>query len=255
MSKSTLKTHQTKAKYCLQIQGKDIKGGFTCQFCDKDFTLKSSRKDHELICVGNTPYIQKITNDSKEKDKLLIILTEKNIALEQRVKSLEKDKEILQVTYSELAKISAKRSTTTNHNTVNNLNLSVFNKTQEDIKRIVDEKYNKEYLLQGQKGVARFTHSHVLDSKLNNPPMYLITDKARCNGKYRVSDKEIVTDNGMDGLTKKVHPSIRKKAIHIVACEADPFKDEELYKGYQEVFSMDDDGTIFKREMMRVLDC
>ena len=79
---------------------------------------------------------------------------------------LEKDKENAQEKYDELAKISARKSTNTH---INNIKLYVF-KNDEDIKKIVDEKYNAEFLLEGQKGVARFTNSHVL-----NKEVYVIT--------------------------------------------------------------------------------
>ena len=53
-SKSALNTHQTKAKYCLKIQGKnDIKGQFICNLCEKDFLNNNRYKSHKNICKAN----------------------------------------------------------------------------------------------------------------------------------------------------------------------------------------------------------
>jgi hypothetical protein len=132
------------------------------------------------------------------------------------------------------------------------VNLYVFNKTEEDIKQLVEDNYNKEYLIEGQKGVARFTHSHVLKTEANQMPMYTITDKTRGNGKYKSSNSEVVIDNGMHGLTKKLHPSIKNKAINIAIIE-DAMNNQDVYEGYQEVFKMDDDNSVFREEMIRLM--
>jgi hypothetical protein len=84
-------------------------------------------------------------------------------------------------------------------------------------------------------------------------PIYSITDKSRGNGKYRSSNSEIVIDNGMQGLTKKLHPSIKNKAINI-AINEDAMNNPSVYNGYQEVFNMDDDNSVFRQEMVRLSD-
>ena len=70
----------------------------------------------------------------------------------------------------------------------NTLNLSIFNRSDQDIKQLVEDNYNKEYLIESQKGVARFTYSHVLKTEPNQMPMYTITD----NVKYKTSNTEVV---------------------------------------------------------------
>lgn len=235
---SSLLNHQKTAKYCLKIQGVENKCTYTCDMCNSVFNLKSTLEKHQNRCVYNTPGIKKIL--------------EQNLLLRQQVISLQKDKLDLQESYEHIAEILAKRSTTTN-NTVNNLNLGVFDKTQEDINRIVDENYNKDYLIDGQKGVARFTQLHVLKNEdSTKPPIYVITDRSRGNGKYKISDTEIVTDTGMLGLTKKIHPSIKRKANDIAS--EDNFANVEVFDGYQAVFNMGDDNGIFRKELIRILD-
>ena len=58
----------------------------------------------------------------------------------------------------------------------------------------------------------------------------------------------------MLGLTKKVYPSIKKKQyIYIVSCDSNSLTNNELFKNYQEVFSMDDDNSIFKKELVKIM--
>jgi len=175
--------------------------------------------------------------------KIKILEKEKKILLQEKKEWIQEKKELIEI----LAKNPRKTTTTT----INNINLSVFNKSEKDIKQLVEDNYNKEYLIEGQKGVARFTHSHVLKTEPNEMPMYAITDKTRGNGKYKSSNSEVVIDNGMQGLTKKIHPSIKNKAINIALVE-DAMNNQEIYQGYQEVFNMNDDNSVFRKEMVRL---
>ena len=237
-TKSSLNSHQTKTKYCLKLQGKgELKGLFVCEGCDRDFHRKLHLTDHEKICEYCTPKVKELLKRIKTLEK------EKNNWLEEKKDLIQEKKDLIQT----LAKNT--RKTTNIHNTVN---LSVFNKTEEDIKQLVEDNYNKEYLIEGQKGVARFTHSHVLKTEANQMPMYTITDKTRGNGKYKSSNSEVVIDNGMHGLTKKLHPSIKNKAINIAITE-DAMNNQDVYEGYQEVFKMDDDNSVFREEMIRLM--
>lgn len=236
---SSLNNHQKTAKYCLNIQGAKNHDIFECEGCKSTFTLKSTLDKHQIRCVYNTEIVRKM------KEQLLL--------LRQQVVSLQSDKLDLQERYDKLAETLAKRSTTTNNTINNNLNLGVFDKSPEDIKRIVNENYDKNFLLDCQKGVARFTHLHVLKSPdESKPPIYVITDKNRGNGKYKVSDTEVVNDIGMLGLTKKIHPSIKKKAINIANIE-NCLENEKLFEMYQEVFNMEDDNGIFRKELIKIM--
>jgi hypothetical protein len=233
-NKYSLISHQTKTKYCLKLQGKDNeKGNFICEGCDKDFHQKIVLKTHIKTCESYKP--EKLLN------RIKILEKEKKILLQEKKEWIQEKKELIEI----LAKNPRKTTT------INNINLSVFNKSEKDIKQLVEDNYNKEYLIEGQKGVARFTHSHVLKTKPDEMPMYAITDKTRGNGKYKSSKSEVVIDNGMQGLTKKIHPSIKNKAINIALIE-DAMNNREIYQGYQEVFNMNDDNSVFRKEMIRL---
>ena len=238
---SSLKQHQKTTKYCLKIHG-DTTEKLSCPDCNKQFTLKSSLTRHIEICSSS---------GSKLKDIIFNLNEELKLTKSKLEDALRREQE-LREDFNKLAAISAKKATTTN-NTTNNLNLGVFNKSDADIKRIVDENYDRTYLVQGQKGVAKFTHKHVLTNETDKPPIYVITDRSRGNGKYKISDTETVTDTGMAGLTNKVHPSIKSKAVFITSTAADPFEDEEMMAGYHEVFEIDQDNAIFRSHLSQIL--
>ena len=250
-NKSSLNVHQKKTKYCLKIQGKLTKGNYVCE-CGKDFYIKHHLISHQDTCrIVNTEYVTNLRKANNKKTNEIIILKKQLEDALRREKELRED-------YAKLAAISARKSTTvTNNSTTNNntLNLGVFDKSADDIKKIVDEKYDRDYLVQGQLGVARFTHKHVLEGEdKENPPVYLITDKNRGNGKYKISDTEVVSDPNMNGLTKRVHPSIKSKAIYITSTHPNPLSDEDMMNGYREVYEMGENNTIFRKGMIKLLD-
>ena len=253
VNNSSLRNHQKKAKYCLKLQGKKVSGEFKCNFCGSIFTSKVGLNYHYNICKSSE-IIVKLQKSEQDKKRF----QNENILLKKQLEeALRREKELMKA-YEKLAAISASKSTTvTNNSTTHNntLNLGVFDKSADDIKRIVDEKYDREYLVQGQLGVAKFTHKHVLDGDdKENPPVYLITDKNRGNGKYKISDTEVVSDPNMNGLTKRVHPSIKSKAIYITSTHPNPLSDEDMMNGYREVYEMGENNTIFRKGMIKLLD-
>jgi hypothetical protein len=83
--KGTLITHQKTAKYCLQLQGKNIIHPFECNFCIKNFTTHQNLKEHILVCKEK----EKIDIQQKEKKYEVQII---NIKVEYEDK-IEKQKQ------------------------------------------------------------------------------------------------------------------------------------------------------------------
>ena len=243
-NKYTLNSHY-KSKYCLQSQGKEkIKNKkFQCECCNNSFGRKEHLHKHLKICSANTPYAIKLRNELVECKALVTSLT-------QKVEMLEKEKDSW-IKYSETLAKQPRTTTNNNNITQNNLlNLSIF-KTPEDIKKIVDDKYDKNYLMVGQKGVAQFIHSHVLKPNEGDQPYYLVMDKSRGNVKYKLSRNEVVIDNGMKGLTEKMYPSIKSKA-HAISLIENAMENPDVFECFQEIFSMIDDNTDFRNEMVKL---
>ena len=56
----------------------------------------------------------------------------------------------------------------------------------------------------------------------------------------------------MKGLTTKVLPSIKQKAIKIVQSDPVYFTDEAITYGMNEVYSLNDDNSSFRNEMIKL---
>jgi hypothetical protein len=237
-TKYTLKTHQSTAKYCLEIQGKlEDKQTHDCSGCHKKFTSISSLREHETCCKA-----LEINKLRSEYDDLQQELARKNMTIEKMKEEITQ----LKIYNAELdgnnsslidennflrniTKTNATRAT----KTTNNLTLSVFNKTDEELRRIAEEKYTKQHLVQDAKGLAIYAVDHVL--KPNNPsdpPYFAITDISRCNAKFMPSDGVIAVDVGLANLTERVIESVKPKACGIISSVANA----EEYKLYSEAF-------------------
>ena len=65
-SNSSLKLHQTSAKYCLKLQGKDYENKFKCKFCNKEYTTKQHLINHYGCCKD-----KELDDKLKEKEEEL----------------------------------------------------------------------------------------------------------------------------------------------------------------------------------------
>jgi hypothetical protein len=95
-TKYSLISHQTKTKYCLKLQGKEKKGSFVCNGCNKDFYQKIHLDNHEKICDYCSPV-----------SKLLLKRIE---LLTNTIKELREDKNNLQERYDNLSLTAVKRN-------------------------------------------------------------------------------------------------------------------------------------------------
>jgi hypothetical protein len=196
---------------------------------------------HSITCNANNNKTRELKESVKEYESHINIL-------EYQLKDTKNQLKELQDRYDKLA---MRPTTTQNNRVTNNVNIAVFDKTDQDIKDIVDEKYTKHYMLQGQKGVARFTADEILLRKEDQDPIYMVVDKSRGNGKYMLGDK-MVNDLGMKKLTKKVYPYVKKKACIICRDSVHPLSDAQ-YTAFQDVVSMEYDNEIFRKEMAMLI--
>ncbi len=87
-SKSVLICHQKTAKYCLQIQGKDLIEDFKCFHCSKKFTTLQNLNDHINICKG------KKNKEIEDRDNKMI--KEHNDKIKKIKEEYEKEKSYYQ---------------------------------------------------------------------------------------------------------------------------------------------------------------
>jgi len=267
---TSLRSHQKKSKYCLKLQNKE----FICNGCNKIFHISNDLDIHKNNCVDNLKQkiiLLEINNKSfEEKIKTLEDENRDNKSLEEKIKELEdenkdiqyyqnkiefyekqfadknillieKDNQIkhLQEQIISVTKVAVAKPTTTNNTTINNriLNMSVLNFNDNNVKHIIDNKYNADVIAGGQKAVAKFATNYLLtdqDGNLN----YICTDVSRKIFKFK---------NDLGELEKDVNA---KKLTNILS-ENGLF---EKTSNISEQFWTNEDGTINQDKFLSIFE-
>ena len=266
-SLKTLNQHKRLAKFCLIKQKKEL----ICEYCndisysDKDFEY---HQNHCIIFIKskNQELEEKIKELQEENKDIQYYQNEtefyKKQVKEKENQLVEKDNQIkhLQEQIVSITKTAvSKPTTTTNNNNINNkiLNMSILNLDNENIKSIINDKYNLDVISEGQKGVAKFATNFILkdsDGNLN----YVCTDASRKIFKYKNNDGElekdmnaqrltdILTDNGIFNTTARLSTGHWTNDDGSV----DNDKVSNLINKVFEINSLKEDNTIFKNELI-----
>ena len=286
----SLKTHQKTAKSCLQKQGKINEENFKCEFCLKTFTSKDNLYTHHKICkekIKEEEILKEINNLKKEHNseidnlkkehnseidnlkkehnseidnlkKELVKVKEELFRMEGKLSVLDNNKDCL----FEIAKQPKITNINTNTNT-NNKILSIqshldFSNT-EHVKKLIEEKYDKKYLFKGQKGVAQFAVDYILKDD-NGELKYICTDPSRQIFKYKDSEGYIKKDVEAKKLTGFLLNSGIQEKTHYVAIDfwteddgkINGEKCSSLLETAQSVKNIDNDNTVFKKELVNI---
>ena len=256
-TKTSLNSHQKTAKYCLKIQaseGVEIQFLFKCDFCSKILSQQIDLDRHQLKCfnkkeaANNNKYeltinelekklcvkdriIKKIKNDYEKKlvEKDTIIQDQKLIIEEQKIiikeshsdykKQLETQiKDLNDRMQCMLEKAIDKPSTSTiNQNTTNNLINNLLPITTEHLDEQV--KYlTIDHVKHGAVGYAKYALEHPLKDRL------VCTDTSRKKGKYKDSERNVVSDPEMATITKKLFLAIKERNSELVSEYANDLK-------------------------------
>ena len=218
---SNLNTHQKTAKYCINIRNNVIIEEYKC-YCEKKFNCKKNYTRHKKSCnfydIVN-PYIEENIKLNNQNIEYLKQLENKD---KEYLKQLEnKDRHIKQLEL-QLANIAlagvTKVSTINNINNSNKiLNIGCLDLNSSDkIKTILDDKFDHNYIIDGQKGVAQFVVDHYLkddDGKLK----YVCTDPSRQIFKYKDDLGDIQKDVKAKKLTKTLIDGGLKEKNNIIS--------------------------------------
>jgi len=216
-TKSNLTNHHKTAKYCIDKRKNAEIDEYKC-CCEKIFTSKKNFDRHKKICNIQDviqPYKDeniKLQNENIKLQNENIKLQNENIKFENQNKIYlrqldNKDKQIneLQDKLASIALAGVSKSTTTNN--INNINNKILNISPldlndiEKLKSILESKFDSNYILDGQKGLAHFAKDHFLkddDGNLN----YVCTDPSRQTFKYKDELGDIQKDVKAKKLTK-----------------------------------------------------
>ena len=226
---SSLNYHQKTAKYCLEIQGKEVSNEYKCEYCDKLFSTKYSFNSHIDVCKESKEkdiekYKNLYENIRTENQTYRILLSERDNAMkslllerDNTIKSLEKQIYELNQTIADIAK--QPKNTTTNIKTQNNTsniqNILTDYKTYEEytskdrILSLAKDNNIEEYFWKGQRGVAEFVYDRIAKTE-NGQMIICCTDPSRNKFKYKNESNGISEDIDAHLFHKKISDPIKQ---------------------------------------------
>jgi len=257
-NKSNLTKHQTTTKKCLNIQ-KSMKintNNFLCQYCDKEFVGKDSMIKHENICKNKKYEVQLLQSTLEKCQTELEKYKIENKKLQEEVTFLKATNQV----YNEISKNN--HSITINNKTNNNYSKNItFNSSLnlndiDTISNIINNKYDIEHLLQGQKGIAHFILENFLKDDDGNLK-YICSDPSRKVFNYQTEEGIVEKDLSANKLTNCiVAGGIKEKTINL-ACKwytkSDYSIDHDKFriavKNQESILEIDQDNNSFKNEL------
>ena len=200
-SKSNLKTHQIKAKFCLKLQNITPDSMFKCSICEKGFNVKSSYDRHQSICKSNN---SKLVDEIEELKKSL--LTQK---IENLERILDDKNDQIKIYQEQNEKLLMKAvSTPKIKNTYNTVNIEHFTPMtqqhlEDNVKNLTLEHINK-----GPRGYAEYMLNYPCKDSL------VVTDISRMIFKYKDENGDLCVDiearNLIDKISKSLDPHNRE---------------------------------------------
>lgn len=222
--------------------------------------LENYKKENEelLKCLQ----IEKSLNKkySIEKKELENILTEKKLYIAKLESEIEYKNEDLKIFKNHVIDMAKQPKTTNNNTTTNNKILSIqtpLNLNDIDhIKNLLETKYNINYVLEGQKGLAKFTVDNLLTDDGGNLK-YKCTDPSRQVYKFIDESGEIQKDIDAKKITNYLGDGgLKSKTVGLASDWWTSEDGKQIPEKYQiiiekanEITNVQNDNSKFKREL------
>lgn len=230
-----LTRHKKESKKCLSIQNMKVE----CDYCNNCFD-KGTAYIHIIKC-------SKIKLDEKEKE--ILELKEEKLRLENVINEQHTKYRIIEKELEVYKKIAEQPRTTNTYNDNRRnyyvkFNLSPLNLTDEQIKNTVDDKYDKNYLFDGQKGIADFSYEHFLTNPTTNDVYYAVSDKSRYYFVYKKNDMEYFIDMKGKHFLDRITPHVFNKSQNILEEVKDSDNKIDYFTAFGEIKSCKFGGDI-----------
>ena len=245
-TKSNLHIHQKTAKKCISLRGVEMKDTiFKCDKCDYTTMRKSNFTSHINSCKAKLRQKYSILEENNieltNKNQVLVqenkkIVEENQVLVRENKKIVEENKKITddrQKLFDENKKLQEQiqeyknmmfqlaskptsvNTTNNNTNTTNTINktenLVVFDWSQDNIKKKVEDNFTLKHLEGGIKGVAKFTYDHII-TQSDGKKSLICSDPARMMFKYKDTDGVIQKDVRATKLKNAVKDPIINKS-------------------------------------------
>jgi hypothetical protein len=232
-NKYTLKTHQTTAKICLEIQNKLLpeivqklkitKKKFICKGCSKKLCTMQVLSNHTNGCVEYNILLikEEYENLLRKKDNdIFDVILEKDRGL-LKIKGLNKKVTKLENRIEEITNLIALKPSVVNNNTTNN-NVNIDKFLVENFVPITRKWINKEsniskftldHLLRGPPGIA----DYMVDNLLIENRGIVCTDHSRNKYTYLIDLNKSIIDNYLKGIIHPTYDSLQKKGKKLMS--------------------------------------
>jgi len=235
--------HQNNTQYCLNIQLRE----------------KEREREREQLKteLENTKRDLESTKRECEKLKIQLESTKRNLEDMKEDRDDYKDK-VFSLANNPINNYTALTNTNTNtHNGNNNiLMLTPFDMNKQKFSDVIKESFTKDYMIEGQKGVAKFAVDKLLkdeDGKLQ----YVCTDPSRQIYKFKTIEGDVERDVKAQKLTNNIIEEIKRKSQSIVV--ADMNSDVDVFmliaNNFQEINGMEGDNSDFRNTLASLTVC
>lgn len=263
-SKYILAKHQKTTKKCLKIQ-EQLKSNnkinddieiisYNCLYCKKEFTTNQAREKHTYNCIEKFKQeISCLKKELEDKDKYYSEFEQKILVLETENRLLREQSERSTTVVEEIAKQPRVTTTNNNHNKI--LINTPVDLSQPTVALAIQNGFSDEYLVHGQKGVARFAVDNILKDE-QGKLKYVCTDPARQVFQYKNEDGSMQKDVRATKLTKALLDGELKSTTHKMACEKmkdGTVEEFNLYTDqYYEIKELETNNSNFSKELTRL---
>jgi predicted RNase H-like nuclease (RuvC/YqgF family) len=265
-SRTSLINHMKKAKYCLKIQNKPIpeiveKEKFKCGACNKYSSNKSNLISHLKKCYENlykiNEYILEKNKEIENLEKKIQFLKDQNIDFDKKNYALTEVNKLLD-TDRQCVHDIAKQPKITNK-TVNLLTSMNFS-NKDEIKDLIENKYNLDYIFSGQKGCAKFAFDNIIKDE-NGNLKYICSDVGRSIYKYKDEDGVIQKDVDAKKLTRLLVDGGLKHKVSDLASkfmitedgEINTLRFDTLLEKTRSISNIENDNNEFRKELTSMI--
>ena len=264
--KGNMIKHQKTAKYCINIQKSSTNDSkvehisYVCKFCNKNFTQANHLSRHIPNCIEKyKDEIKELNSILEEKENKIKELDEKLVEAEQKIKTvrLEVENEFYksqskenQSTINEIAKQPRVQTNTNNNQKI--LITTPIDMSKPIVQQAIQNNFSDEYLIQGQKGVARFAVDNILKDEQGRLT-YICTDPSRQVFQFKDEDGMVQKDIRATKLTKALLDAEIKASSHRIAWDkmkdGDDVEFQTYTDHYYEIKDLETDNTTFSKEL------
>jgi len=234
--------HQNKAQYCLNIRLREKERESESEREQLKTELENTKRDLE-----NTK--RELENMKEDRDDY----KDKLFSLANNPINNNNNNTALTNTHNNNNNYTALTNT---HNGNNILMLNPFDMNKQKFSDVIKESFTKDYMIEGQKGVAKFAVDKLLkdeDGKLQ----YVCTDPSRQIYKFKTIEGDVERDVKAQKLTKNIIEEIKRKSQSIVV--ADMNSDADVFmliaNNFQEINGMEGDNSDFRNTLASLTVC